>query len=68
MFQAFFAIAVVFGIFAGWVGVMHWARKWDRLPSDCDMLGDTGKGCAHCASRNVCDVAEASEARPGKRD
>jgi hypothetical protein len=62
--QALFAIAVVFGIFAAWVAVMHWARKWENLPPDCDMIGDTGKGCGHCASRDACAIAEDQPNQP----
>ncbi len=62
MAQAFFAIAVIFGVFALWVAVMHWARRSGQLPPDCDMIGDTGKGCGHCAHRDACAIRDENHA------
>ncbi len=37
-----------------WVGVQHLFRTTEQLPPDCDVLGDTGRGCGHCAQRDSC--------------
>ncbi len=53
--NALLGAGILFAVVMLWVGVQHLARKSDNLPPDCDVIGDTGRGCGHCALRNTCD-------------
>lgn len=65
MIQALLAAAIIFGVLAVWVGVMHLARKAQNLPPDCDVMGDTGQGCAQCSCKNICAIVEEADASAG---
>ncbi len=53
--NALLGAGILVVVVMGWVGVQHLFRKSEGLPPDCDVLGDTGRGCAHCTQRDACD-------------
>ena len=55
---ALIASGIIFVLLLGWVGVQALVRKQDKLPPDCDVIGDTGRGCEHCGKRHACDIAK----------
>jgi len=46
---------ILFCILMLWIGVQHLFRKTEGLPPDCDVIGDTGRGCGHCGKKDTCE-------------
>ncbi|HDP35499.1 MAG TPA: hypothetical protein ENN29_10370 [Candidatus Hydrogenedentes bacterium] len=54
--SALLGVGILFLVLMVWVGVQHLFRKSEGLPTDCDVLGDTGRGCSHCGQRDACTI------------
>ena len=56
--KALLGAGILFAVLGLWIGVQHLFRKTENLPPDCDVIGDTGRGCGHCAQRDSCTSAQ----------
>lgn len=59
---ALMAAGIIFMVLMLWVGVQGLFRKSENLPPDCDVIGDTGRGCGHCNLRETCDLRQDHDA------
>ena len=59
--KALLGSVIVFAVSMLWIGVQHLFRKSEGLPPDCDVIGDTGRGCCHCTQKDSCTIKQKTE-------
>lgn len=53
--QLLITMGAIFAMMAGWLALQAWARRSERLGSDCDML-EGRFGCAGCVLSGRCKL------------
>ena len=56
--KALLGAGILFAALMLWIGVQHLFRKTEGLPPDCDVIGDTGRGCCHCGKKDSCTIKQ----------